>query len=204
MYMNKEEFTINALQSLNIPLKSPTGKSIVNLILLGYREAGWSAGGASKLSKKYFPDKPKSQPIFTKLLLLLNKSYCSKCYKVLDPEHFHSNKSNPTGLQNMCKHCVSVYRRENVDTTYYNAKRRAEERQAIPPWANLNKIKGIYDNCPLGYHVDHIFPLNGENICGLHVETNLQYLLAEDNMRKGNKMPVSTSGEATCFTRSLR
>lgn len=188
--MNKKEFTINALQSLNIPLKSQTGKSIVDLILLGYKQAGWSAGGASKISKKYFLDKPKSQPIFTCLLLEENKSYCTQCNNVLSLDNFHSNKGMATGVQCMCKSCTSRYRRENVDTTYYNAKRRAEEKQAIPPWANLNKIKEIYDNCPKGYHVDHIFPLNGDNCCGLHVENNLQYLTAEDNMKKGNKMPV--------------
>lgn len=202
--MNKEEFTINALHNLNIPLKSFTGKSIVDLIVLGQRKADWSASGASKISKKYFPNKPQSQPIFTQLLIAMGKSYCSTCCNVLAPEDFHSNKSSATGRQSMCKPCTSNHRSKNVNTTYYNAKRRAEQRQAIPPWANLNKIKQIYENCPKGYHVDHIFPLNGENCCGLHVETNLQYLSAEDNMRKGNKMPVSTSGEATCFTCSLR
>lgn len=188
--MNKRDFVVESLKNLNIPSKSPTGKSIVDLIVLGYREAGWSAGGASKISKKYFPDKKASQPIFTQLLLIANKSYCSKCQQVLDLERFHSNKGMATSVQCMCKPCTSSYRRENVDTTYYNAKRRAEEKQAIPPWANLNKIKEIYDNCPKGYHVDHIFPLNGENSCGLHVENNLQYLTAEDNMKKGNKMPA--------------
>lgn len=188
--MNKKDFIIFALKELNIPLKSYTGKSTVDLIFYGYRQAGWSAGGASKFSKKYFPEKPVSQPVFTQLLLATNKSFCTKCEQVLDLIYFHSNKANPTGAQNMCRECNSRYRRENVDTTYYNAKRRAEIEQAIPPWANLNKIKEIYSNCPAGYHVDHIYPLNGENSCGLHVENNLQYLTAEENMQKGNKMPA--------------
>ncbi len=67
------------------------------------------------------------------------------------------------------------------------AKYRAAKLKATPKWANLEKIQEIYKNCPIGYHVDHIIPLQGENICGLHIETNLQYLPASENCRKGNK-----------------
>jgi hypothetical protein len=70
------------------------------------------------------------------------------------------------------------------------SKRRSAKLKAIPKFANLDKIKEIYKNCPKGYHVDHIIPLQGENVCGLHVEWNLQYLTAYDNKSKSNKLII--------------
>jgi len=68
------------------------------------------------------------------------------------------------------------------------AKRRASKLNATPKFANLNKIKEIYKNCPKGFHVDHIIPLNNKLVCGLHVEWNLQYLPAKENLSKSNKL----------------
>lgn len=63
---------------------------------------------------------------------------------------------------------------------------RARKLQATAQWANHDIITKIYENCPTGYHVDHIIPLKGKNVCGLHVESNLQWLPANENKRKSN------------------
>jgi ribosomal protein L19E len=71
---------------------------------------------------------------------------------------------------------------------YYRALRRSLEKLATPQWVDKTSLKQIYKNCPKGFHVDHIIPLNGKEICGLHVPWNLQYLTAKDNLSKGNRL----------------
>ena len=59
---------------------------------------------------------------------------------------------------------------------------------AMPNWVNKEELRKIYQNCPKGYHVDHMMPLRGKNSCGLHVPWNLQYLPASVNISKSNKL----------------
>lgn len=70
---------------------------------------------------------------------------------------------------------------------FHESNRRVCKLKATPSWANLEKIKEIYMNCPDGYHVDHIIPIRGRDICGLHIPENLQYLPAIENVKKGNR-----------------
>ena len=87
------------------------------------------------------------------------------------------------------KETVRLTRLNNPHTQKaITAKRRALKLKATPKFANLNKIKEIYKNCPKGYVVDHIVPLQGKEVCGLHVEWNLQYLTPSDNSSKSNKL----------------
>ena len=63
---------------------------------------------------------------------------------------------------------------------------------AVPSWADLLAITNFYRNCPQGMVVDHIHPLNGKFVCGLHVVHNLQYLSPEENSAKSNHYQPST------------
>lgn len=80
------------------------------------------------------------------------------------------------------------YENNKSDYLAKNAKYRANKLNATPSWADLDKIKLIYKLRPNDYHVDHIIPLQGEIVCGLHVEYNLQYLLAKNNKSKSNRL----------------
>jgi hypothetical protein len=59
---------------------------------------------------------------------------------------------------------------------------RARLKNAIPEDSDLSLIRLIYENCPDGYHVDHIQALARG---GLHHQDNLQYLPVSENCRKG-------------------
>lgn len=62
--------------------------------------------------------------------------------------------------------------------------------QATPKWANRDEILKIYASRPVGYHVDHYYPLRGKFVCGLHTPANLQYLTSKANQQKSNKEPI--------------
>ena len=71
-----------------------------------------------------------------------------------------------------------------------NANRRAVKLERTVGWSDKLVIDMIYADCPEGYQVDHIIPLQGKDVSGLHVAWNLQYLTPEENQRKGNKFEV--------------
>ena len=73
--------------------------------------------------------------------------------------------------------------------------RQAKKLNATPSWANKKVIEYYYFKAKQyelltreKYHVDHIIPLQGKDVCGLHVENNLQVLPAIENIKKGNKL----------------
>ncbi|NTJ67519.1 hypothetical protein G6M50_06045 [Agrobacterium rhizogenes] len=73
-------------------------------------------------------------------------------------------------------------------------KRKAAKLQATPPWADEKAIRAIYAEARrltmetgIKHHVDHIYPLQSDWVCGLHIETNLQILTASENHSKSNR-----------------
>jgi 5-methylcytosine-specific restriction endonuclease McrA len=98
------------------------------------------------------------------------------------------------------KNIESIRERVRANAGKYaamSAKRRASKLQATPKWLSpeqLDEIKLLYlfvaerrQITGLDLEVDHIVPLQGETVCGLHVPWNLQVLTASENASKGNR-----------------
>jgi hypothetical protein len=76
--------------------------------------------------------------------------------------------------------------------TAYVIKRHATQLQRTPPWYNHSDVVAIYKEAKPGYHIDHIVPLQGKNVSGLHWHHNLQVLPAAENISKSNKFNPDT------------
>jgi hypothetical protein len=76
----------------------------------------------------------------------------------------------------------------------HKAKRRAKEKKATPSWltdVQIDAIKAIYVEAErlsletrVPYQVDHIVPLSGKTVSGLHVPWNLRAIPAQENNRR--------------------
>lgn len=85
---------------------------------------------------------------------------------------------------------------ENKDKrAAYQTKRRSTEKNRTPLWADASLINHFYFMAKFftlisgtKYVVDHIIPLQGKNVSGLHSQHNLQVITAKSNNIKYNKM----------------
>lgn len=86
----------------------------------------------------------------------------------------------------------SRWRKANPGATNnQTAQRRAGLKRAVPVWLtekHKQRIRRIYEEAAqLNLEVDHIVPIRGKNVCGLHVPWNLQLLSKSENSSKGNR-----------------
>lgn len=106
-------------------------------------------------------------------------------------EYYKNNKEK-------IKENVSGYQKKNkAKVRQWSGKRKRAVKLATPVWLtdeHWSAMNYLYWLCEdlkrttgEEYHVDHIIPLRGDNVCGLHVPWNLQILPSDLNLRKGTK-----------------
>ena len=107
-------------------------------------------------------------------------------------------KSNPERRKAICKKYYEANSAKYIE--------RARFRESLlnklqkPSWYSSKLVNKIYKECKelnkiagfIKYHVDHIIPLQGKNVSGLHVQGNLQIILASVNQSKSNKFEVGS------------
>jgi hypothetical protein len=114
-----------------------------------------------------------------------SNGWCTVCAK-LKAVNYH--KKNPGYL--------SAYRKAHpARTAAYKAKRRAAEK--APAWASTLCINAVYSimrslrRDGVDVSVDHVIPLQGKKVSGLHVRENLKIISSRDNCRKLNTFEVA-------------
>ena len=155
---------------------------------------GWSKKALSRLSGihpvtlSYWVD-----PEFrTRRLINNQKAEEPEQKKARDRDYYTRNASKRKAYQRQ-------YRRLHRGlVNEQNARRRKAVRRATPAWLtkrHKQEIKLLYvEAADKGLEVDHIDPLLGRTVCGLHVPWNLQLLTAEENRRKSNLLATQALG----------
>lgn len=149
-----------------------------------------------------------TQTWFFHILAIIDHKYCGHCKEIKSFSEFSKDKSNSSiGLSSTCKDCTNIEQRGQYKK-YFDSHQRSYERNygkirerqnhyksernlRIPPWSQTEVIADYYANCPEGMHVDHIIPLKGRLVSGLHVIENLQYITARENISKGNTFIIN-------------
>lgn len=115
------------------------------------------------------------------LLSVIGVKYCPACRIVKPFDHFGSDPRTRNKTTSKCKSCLLI--KSKTEKSYIALR--------TPSWADTSSIEDFYKRCPDLCHVDHIIPLRGKLVSGLHVVDNLQYLPAKENILKGNSYYIS-------------
>ena len=92
---------------------------------------------------------------------------------------------------------LSKDNRQKAMHSAYVVERRKKRDRSLPAWADKTKIRAMYLKARqltvetgIKHEVDHIIPSNHPLVCGLHIETNLQILTEDENIKKSNSFEV--------------
>ena len=114
-------------------------------------------------------------------------------YRERHPEYLERQNDRLKQLRTERPDAFQRYERTKYERHFAKIVQRVRLRELAlqkrtPTWANREAIDAIYAEARrMNMTVDHIVPLRGKTVSGLHVENNLQLLTREENARKGNR-----------------
>lgn len=116
----------------------------------------------------------------------------TKAWSDANPDKVKAYLNSPEMVEKRKAYAKDFYQKNRDYYVAKDASRRAYKLRATTAWGQENvrafykKAKELQEMNPgTKYHVDHIVPLAGDNVCGLHNQFNLQILTAQQNWKKG-------------------
>lgn len=114
---------------------------------------------------------------------------------IINAERKARMEANPERKQRFNEYLKKHYAANKTMYAAKVGKRRAARLNATPAWADAKAIREFYrrareltEATGIKHVVDHIIPLQGRTVCGLHVHTNLQVIPERENLAKFNRL----------------
>jgi hypothetical protein len=152
----------------------------------------------SKLFAEFYPDKTKKTGYSSSCIACQKKRY-QENKEIFLKKNKEWREQNKDHYLKKKRESSSKWQKANKDKVCsISMKYKAAKLKAVPPWLSEEDKQAIDIEYALSswcsevmgipYHVDHIIPLQGKQVCGLHVPWNLQVLPASVNIAKSNRM----------------
>jgi 5-methylcytosine-specific restriction endonuclease McrA len=151
----------------------------------------------SKPTSLFYADKRKKDGLYSSC------SDCQKKYKKYDDKRIVYEKQrsqNPEFKAKKAEYMRSYKKANRAKYNAWNMKYYVSKKFRTPAWLtdiDFERIQNEYKLAELlckvtgsSWEVDHIVPLLGKNVSGLHVPSNLKVIPRKDNLTKSNRFEV--------------